>query len=89
MIGLPRLHRLALTAWRRTLTTTTDPYTRGKHVAEQFDSLSRLVCDLVERRMPGNAPQQPQNRPCEASSPRPDHRDTPSHSGPQNAETDL
>ena len=59
------------------------------HVAEQFDSLSRLVCDLVERRMPGNAPQQPQNRPCEASSPRPDHRDTPSHSGPQNAETDL
>ena len=30
MIGLPRLHHLALTAWHRTLATTTDPYTRGK-----------------------------------------------------------
>ena len=30
MIGLPRLHHLALTAWRRTLATTTDPYARGK-----------------------------------------------------------
>ena len=29
MTGLPRLHHLALTAWR-TLATTTDPYTRGK-----------------------------------------------------------
>ncbi len=26
MIGLPRLHQLALTAWHRTLATTTDPY---------------------------------------------------------------
>ena len=41
------------------------------------DLLARLVCDLVERRMPGTAPQQPQNRPCEASSPRPDHRGHP------------
>ena len=30
MIGLPRLHHLALTAWHRTLATTTDPYERGK-----------------------------------------------------------
>ena len=30
MIGLPRLHQLALTAWRKTLATTADPYTRGK-----------------------------------------------------------
>ena len=30
MIALPRLHHLALTAWHRTLATTTDPYTRGK-----------------------------------------------------------
>ena len=30
MIGLPRLHHLALTAWHRTIATTTDPYTRGK-----------------------------------------------------------
>ena len=30
MIGLPRLHHLALTVWRRTLATTTDPYARGK-----------------------------------------------------------
>lgn len=30
MTGLPRLHHLALTAWHRTLATTTDPYTRGK-----------------------------------------------------------
>lgn len=29
MIGLPRLHH-ALTAWHRTLATTTDPYERGK-----------------------------------------------------------
>ena len=30
MIGLTRLHQLALTAWHRTLATTVDPYTRGK-----------------------------------------------------------
>ena len=30
VIGLPRLHQLALTAWHRTLATTADPYTRGK-----------------------------------------------------------
>ena len=30
VIGLPRLHHLALTAWHRTLATTTDPYERGK-----------------------------------------------------------
>ena len=30
MIGLTRLHHLALTAWHRTLATTADPYERGK-----------------------------------------------------------
>ena len=30
MIGLPRLHHLALIDWRRTIATTTDPYARGK-----------------------------------------------------------
>ena len=30
VIGLPRLHHLALTAWHRTLATTADPYERGK-----------------------------------------------------------
>ena len=30
VIGLTRLHQLALTAWRRTLATTDDPYTQGK-----------------------------------------------------------
>ena len=30
MTSLTRLHRLALTAWHRTLATTADPYTRGK-----------------------------------------------------------
>ena len=30
VIGLPRLHQLALTAWHRTLATATDPCARGK-----------------------------------------------------------
>ena len=55
MIGLPRLHHLALAAWRRTLTTTTDPYTRGKAEGRVIGlalALDQLQSDINRKDQP-------------------------------------
>ena len=55
MTGLPRLHHLALTAWHRTLATTTDPYERGKAEGRVIGlalALDQLQSDTNHRKDP-------------------------------------